>query len=165
MTKTPVCGDGVCGPGVTSWELFGLSVILNVDAELPSNAGEPRVAGAEETDLTCAEDCPITVGPCDSPGGEELGDATLECGGNGVCDPATRTCSCDYGYAGGACGWCDSTAHRAANGVSVLKVSAALTAFPIEEVPSEDDAPVGTTVWCSITFQRQGAAECNDRHH
>ena len=97
----------------------------------------------------CAADCPIVVGPCPSPGGEDLGDETQECGGSefGTCDPATRTCSCNYGYAGSACGWCDSTTHRAEDGKCVVKVSAALANFPIADVPSGDDVPDGTRVW------------------
>jgi hypothetical protein len=106
-------------------------------------AGEPRVSGVPDTTETCVADCPITLGPCPSPGGGELGDQQLECGGNGVCDPLTRTCRCNVGYAGEACGWCASTTHRADGDICAVKLSAVVA---LDEVPADDVATPGTRV-------------------
>lgn len=69
------CGDGIC------------------------SAGEPLLQGADETDTTCMADCPFVIGECPTPDSASVGNAALQCGGNGVCDSSTLSCLC---YAGAA---------------------------------------------------------------
>lgn len=84
MNVIIICGDGVCSPG------------------------EPRQLDVEDTNITCPDDCPIILGECPSPSSSGVGDSTLECGGNGSCNPSTLTCDCDLAYAGDDCGYCAS---------------------------------------------------------
>lgn len=71
-----VCGDGVCSPG------------------------EPVIKGEDpDPDSRCPADCPVLLGDCDAPPASGVGDATLPCGGNGLCIASTLTCSCFPGCA------------------------------------------------------------------
>jgi hypothetical protein len=100
IEKTFVCGDSICSPGE------------------PSTTNVDPIPG-----VTCMEDCPVVLGPCPTPGSGELGNISLQCGGNGNCMPATRSCACNYGYAGDACSWCSGT-HREVNGKCEVMLSA-----------------------------------------
>jgi len=53
VSKPPVCGDGICASGET-----------------------PSMLTAA-TAVTCAADCPYSIGYCPSPGSSGVGDATL----------------------------------------------------------------------------------------
>jgi hypothetical protein len=96
-----VCGDNVCAPG------------------------EPVVKNSPSTSLTCGQDCPIVLGSCDAPGGNDVGDSTVPCGGYGTCNLAALTCNCFVGYAGDACGYCAEGYVRNQNKCDVV-VSAVL---------------------------------------
>jgi hypothetical protein len=99
-----VCGDQVCSPG------------------------EPPIRNSPETDLTCGSDCPITIGSCDAPGGDDVGDSSVPCGGFGTCNLATLTCNCFTGYAGDACGYCAAGYVR--NGQQCEIIISAVVAAP-----------------------------------
>ena len=72
------CGDGICSPG------------------------EPLQKNQDNTGK-CSTDCPFTIGECDAPPASGVGNATLQCGGNGVCNPSNLRCDCYAGYAVRAC--------------------------------------------------------------
>jgi len=91
ISKPLVCGDGVCSPSETP---------SNTEADGP---------------LTCRADCPFSIGFCPVPGSQDLGDPTLECGGNGSCVKATYTCLCYAFYAGDACQYCAIGSRRNGN--------------------------------------------------
>ena len=68
------CGDGICSPG------------------------EPLQKNQDNTGK-CGEDCPFIIGECEAPPASGVGDPTLQCGGNGICNPSNLRCDCYAGYA------------------------------------------------------------------
>lgn len=146
VSKTPVCGDTLCSPGVHPHRLKNcLQTFSCLTTHTTMNVGEARVVGVPDTNQTCMEDCPVVLGSCPSPGGNDLGNSTLQCGGKGFCNVLTLTCECFDGYSGEACGWCATSTHRADtdSGSCVVKLSAVPA---LEEIPADNNSTSGTRV-------------------
>lgn len=140
------CGDGLCSPG------------------------EPQQQGVEDTDITCPADCFVVIGECPAPTSSGVGDATAECGGNGLCNAATLTCDCFPGYAGDDCGYCSAgfgrNEQQCEPDVSGLVDGDAPAEGPLATIPpdeEDDDDDVRTILCLTITYASLFWDECISR--
>ncbi|GAX85071.1 hypothetical protein CEUSTIGMA_g12491.t1 [Chlamydomonas eustigma] len=123
-----VCGNGLCEVGEQVW----------TDS---SNASGSSMIQASP----CPQDCPYTFHTCPSPASTAIGNASLECGGNGVCLRASGSCACYDGYYGDDCGACEPSYWPNNVGACVRQYINGLTIFQLLEPASVDQSPINAS--------------------